>query len=364
LRDPYPKPASGRDNRRGLEDHPGPRPQWPSRQDERSSAIDTDRFFDARIHVVCGKGGVGKSTVAAALAVVAARSGRAVCVAEVDGKGSLPQLFGANQPSYQPSELSPGVWALTVLPEDALAEYLQVQYHMRHLSRVLTSTHFLDYITTAAPGLKDVLVLGKIWYLEQNRRRDPPGPDFDTIIVDAPASGHMLSFLSAPMGLADAVVTGPVRRQAEWLIDMLRDPRRTRAHLVTLPEEMPVKETLETSAELDGRVRIAQGVVFANAVLAPVFDDAELTTMASRTSELLTRAQEVDLDLDDEDVSSLQKYAHWLAARSDIQRHQLALLEKGLARPIVELPYQFSAGLALPEIEILADAIEDELRDL
>jgi anion-transporting ArsA/GET3 family ATPase len=326
--------------------------------------MDLDRFFDPRIHVVCGKGGVGKTTVAAAVAVVAARHGRAVCVAEVDRKGSFQRLFGADQPAYGPSEVSPGVWALNILPEDALAEYLKVQHHMRHISRILTSTHFIDYITTAAPGLKDILVLGKIWYLEQNRWSDSAGQQFDTIIVDTPASGHMLSFLSSPMGLADAVQTGPIRRQADWLIEMLRDPNRTRAHLVTLPEEMSVQETLETAAALELKVRIDQGVTFANAVLAPVFDNAELATMTARTDDMSERARDVGLALDDEDMAALQSYARWLAARSLIQRQHLGALTKELDQPVVELPYLFSAGLALPDVEVLADAIEEQLEAL
>ena len=326
--------------------------------------MDADRFFAPRIHVVCGKGGVGKTTVSAALAVVAARQGRAVCVAEVDGKGSLPHLFGADQPSYRPSELSPGVWALNILPEDALAEYLRVQYHMRHISRILTSTHFVDYITTAAPGLKDILVLGKIWYLEQNRWGDAQGRQFDTIIVDAPASGHMLSFLSSPIGLADAVQTGPILRQADGLIELLRDPRRTHAHLVTLAEEMPVKETLETAAALDADVKIAPGVVFANAVFDSALEADEVASMDSRAPEMMLRARQVGIELDEEDMDALRGYANWLAARCEIQQRHLGYLDKGLAQPIVKLPYLFSAGLALPDVELLADAIEHRIEEL
>ncbi len=199
-----------------------------------------EEFLAPRVLIVSGKGGVGKTTVAAALALVAARQGHKVCVAEVDRKGTLSRLLGGTELSYEPAELLPGVWGMNIIPERALEEYLQVQYHMRRFSRVFTSTHFVDYITTAGPGLKDILVLGKIWYLEQDRAARGTEQGFDTIIVDAPAAGHMLTFLSAPMGLSDAVRVGPIRRQAEWLVKMLRDPKRTRVHLVTLPEEMPV----------------------------------------------------------------------------------------------------------------------------
>ena len=112
-----------------------------------------EEFLAPRVLIVSGKGGVGKTTVAAALALVAARTGRTVCLAEVDRKGTMPKLFGAPALGYEPTEMSPGVWGMNIVPEPALAEYLEVQYHMKRISKVFTSTHFVDYITTAAPGL-------------------------------------------------------------------------------------------------------------------------------------------------------------------------------------------------------------------
>src|SRR5918996_4378879 len=252
-----------------------------------------DEFLDPKVLIVSGKGGVGKTTVAAALALVAARHGRKVCMAEVDRKGTLPKLFGGGEVTYEPRELSPGVWGLNIIPEDALAEYLRVQYHMSRISRVFRSTHFVDYITTAAPGLKDILVLGKIWYLENGRGTKH---NFDTIVVDAPAAGHMLTFLSAPLGLSDAVRVGPVRRQSDWLVQMLQDPARTNVHLVSTPEEMPVGETLETSAALEERIGITSGVAFANAVYTKLFTEAERKRaqelLGDDLSELTTAAKE------------------------------------------------------------------------
>lgn len=324
-----------------------------------------DEFLAPRVLIVSGKGGVGKTTVAAALALVAARQGRTVCLAEVDRKGSLPRLFDAPGLDYKPKEMSPGVWGMNIVPEDALGEYLEVQYHMKRISKVFTSTHFVDYITTAAPGLKDILVLGKIWYLEQGRANTGGAPYFDTIVVDAPAAGHMLTFLSAPMGLSDALRVGPVRRQSDWLLDMLRDPMRTRVHLVTLAEEMPVTETLETSAALHERVGISSGAVFANAVYSQLFTPAEAKTLGSLDRDaLVTEAKGVGLDLDHYDMEALLGYAHFLEARRSIQKMHLKKLDKGTEEPIVELPFLFSAGLGLPDIETLADRVEGEIDKL
>lgn len=332
-------------------------------------AMDIDEFLGPKIIIVSGKGGVGKTTVAAALALVAARHGRKVCVAEVDRKGTLPKLFGTDRGStYEAEELTPGVWGVTIIPEDALAEYLRVQYHMKRISKVFTSTHFVDYITTAAPGLKDILVLGKIWYLEQNRP-GTGGQGFDTIIVDAPAAGHMLTFLSAPSGLADAVRVGPIRRQAQWLVEMLEDPARTRVHLVTLAEEMPVTESLETSAALDGRLGIQQGSIFANGIYSPLLAAKEQEALdriatTDPIKELSAEAESVGLDLEREDIEALLGYERFLASRRAIQGGYLKQLRKEADQQILELPFLFSAGLALPDIETLADVIENEVQDL
>ena len=328
-----------------------------------------DDFFSPKILVVSGKGGVGKTTVSAALALAAARQGRTVCIAEVDRKGTLPKLFGADELSYDPNEISPGVWGMNIVPESALAEYLEVQYHMKRISKVLTSSHFVDYITTAAPGLKDILVLGKIWYLEQGRAGTRNEPRFDTIIVDAPAAGHMLTFLQAPMGLSDAVRVGPIKRQSEWLVDMLTDPTRTRVHLVTLAEEMPVSETLETAEALEGKLAITMGPIFANAVYTELLSSEEEKLLQSvmedgRADELSAPADKVGLKLEEEDLEALAGYARFLEARRAIQQEHLDDLRDGVDEPLLELPFLFSAGLALPDIETLADAIERQIEAL
>ena len=325
-----------------------------------------DELLDPKILIVSGKGGVGKTTVAAALALVAARHGQKVCVAELDGSGSLPKLFGGGEVTYKPRELSPGVWGLNITPEDALAEYLRVQYHMHRISRAFTSTHFVDYITTAAPGLKDILVLGKIWYLEQDRDLGAGRPAFDTIIVDAPAAGHMVTFLQAPRGLSDAVRVGPVRRQAEWLNEMLTDARRCRVHLVSLAEEMPVTESLETSTALDERLGISQGPIFANAVYGRLLSDEESREFDALTAdgsldELCVEAKGAGINLDADDLEALSGYARFLRARRAIQEGHLRRLRRGSPQAVVELPFLFSAGLALPDVETLADVIEEQV---
>ena len=327
--------------------------------------MNIDEFLDPTILIVSGKGGVGKTTVSASLALVAARHGRKVCVVEVDQKGTLTKLLGGGSATYDPTELTPRVWGVNITAERALAEYLEVQYHMKRISRVFTSSHFVDYIATAAPGLEDILILGKIWFLEKGRHTEH---NFDTIIVDAPAAGHMLTFLSAPMGLSDAVRVGPIKRQAEWLVEMLRDPKRARVHLVTLPEEMPVSETLETATALAGKIGISAGQTFANAVYRPLLDESEQSLFDEigadgNIDELCKAADRVGLSLDGRDLESLNGYAGFLQSRRDIQADHLARLRKGKGG-VIDLPFLFSAGLALPDVEALADVVEAEVASL
>jgi anion-transporting ArsA/GET3 family ATPase len=329
--------------------------------------MEIQEFLAPKILIVSGKGGVGKTTVAGAMALMAVRNGRKVCVAEVDRKGTLAKLLGTSQLTYEPREILPNLYGLNIIPEESLAEYLKVQYHMKRISKIFLSTHFVDFITGAAPGLKDILVLGKIWYLEQNKGSGPHH-DFDTIIVDAPAAGHMLTFLSAPIGLADAVRVGPVRRQSDWLVQMLRDPERCRVHFVSLAEEMPVTETLETAKVVEERLKISQGPLLANQIYSELLSDKEIRMIEEADDRLvedvLLEARGVGLNLDGQELRALFKYAAFLNARREIQLSYLKLLKGKTEKPVIELPFLFSAGLAIPDIETLADVMEEKIEKI
>jgi anion-transporting ArsA/GET3 family ATPase len=328
-----------------------------------------DEFFSPRILIISGKGGVGKTTITASLALSAARTGKKVCVVEMDQKGSLTKIFGRGPVGYEPSEIFPDVWAISVGAEEALIEYLDVQYHMRRLSKAFSGVHLVDYITTAAPGLKDILLLGKIWYLERGQAGGGSKQDFDLIVVDAPAAGHMLTFLSAPAGLSDAVRVGPVRRQAEWLLEMLQDPARSRVHLVTLAEEMPVSETLETATQLSDRIAISVGPIFANAVYPELFTAKEEELLKNIRSdgsldEFLPESERAGLGVEQDDLEALIGYADFLSARRAIQTGHLKELRDAATEPVLELPFLFAARIGLPQLEELADAIEERVAKL
>src|SRR5579864_8751970 len=205
----------------------------------RRFCVDLGAFCSqTRVLIVAGKGGVGKTTVSAALARMAAMHGLSTLIVEVEGKGGLPAVFGHTDPlTYEEMVLSAGggpggasdVRARTLTPDSALIEYLE-DHGMRRISRRLASSGALDVVATAAPGIKDILVLGKVKQLERSSTAD-------LIVIDAPAAGHAVTFLMSANGLLDEVTVGPIRAQALDVIELLTDPRRCQVMLVTLPEE-------------------------------------------------------------------------------------------------------------------------------
>jgi anion-transporting ArsA/GET3 family ATPase len=224
-------------------------------------------IFCAQSHVliVAGKGGVGKTTMAAALARMASLTGRSVLIIELEGKSGLAGAFGlAEDLGYDEVELQPArsleqgaVRARRITPDDALVEYLE-DHGLRRVSKRLVSSGVVDVVSTAIPGIRDVLVLGKIKQLEREGVAD-------LIVVDAPATGHAITFLTSASGLVNAARGGPLRTQAAEVVQLLADPSRCRVILVTLPEEMPVSETVESAFTLEDKAGVQLGPVIVNA---------------------------------------------------------------------------------------------------
>src|SRR5580698_5174161 len=224
-------------------------------------------IFCAQSHVliVAGKGGVGKTTMAAALARMASLTGRSVLIVELEGKSGITGAFGmADDLGYDERELQPAVSpergavrARRITPDDALVEYLE-DHGLRRVSKRLVSSGVVDVVSTAIPGIRDVLVLGKIKQLEREGVAD-------LIVVDAPATGHAITFLTSASGLVNAARGGPLRSQANDVVDLLADPSRCRVMLVTLPEDMPVSETIESAFTLEDKAGVQLGPVIVNA---------------------------------------------------------------------------------------------------
>ncbi len=300
-------------------------------------------FTASRLAIVAGKGGVGKTTVTAALARAAAERGLRVLVIDLDCRPGLAGLLGSERSlPYVEQVLLDGlgpestgrVSGRSLAASTALTEYLD-DHGMKRVSKRLMSSGVIDVVSTAAPGIDDLLVLGKIKQLER-------AGTYDLIVVDGPAAGHAITFLLAAAGLQDAVRVGPINAQAGDVLEMLRDPARCQVILVTIPEETPVNETIETAFALEDRVGVQLGPVIVNAIDSAgldVPDAAEVLNSRSRHHDVLTAA------------------AAFRHRRAAAQREQAARLARELPLPQVHLPYVFAAGLSVDDVTLLASVL-------
>jgi anion-transporting ArsA/GET3 family ATPase len=312
----------------------------------RKERVDPARFCSqSRLVIVAGKGGVGKTTVTAALAVMAAKAGLRTLIVEVEGKTGLGTAFGRGELGYDEIEVADGVRARTITPDQALLEYLE-DHGMRRLSKRLSSSGLLDVVATAAPGIKDILVLGKVKSLEKGR-------EADLIVLDAPAAGHAVTFLTSARGLLDAVRVGPVRTQAEEVLEVLTDPARCQVLLVTLPEETPVNEAVETASRLRERVGVRIGAIVVNGLYPPVDGLDGLDAGSDRLAGLPAG-----------ETQALVAAADFRRARQQLQHEQLRRLSENLDLPQLHLPFLFSPELGRAEIDGLASALADALGSL
>lgn len=295
---------------------------------------------------------MGKSTVSAALARAAARTGRSTLLVEVEGKSGLATMFGREPFGYTPEVLDPGggpegagdIQARTITPDRALVEYLE-DHGLSRVSRRLVASGALEIVATATPGIKDVLVLGKVKQLERS------GPQ-DLIVLDAPAAGHAITFLRSARGLMDAVRVGPIRTQAAEVLEMLTDPARCTVVLVTLPEETPVNELVETAYALEEQVGVSLGPVVVNGVYPP---------LAGLTTDPVEAAAEAGATLLAGEADLLRAAAAFRLRRRELQEAQLERLAAELPLPQITLPFLFGAEVGRPEVEHLAGVILDGL---
>ena len=323
----------------------------------------SDDLLQRRLVVVTGKGGVGKSTVAAALGVLAARAGVRAVVAEVGRRGDVldtlvppadPLRGGApteddgdrfvERPVPVP-DASGSLHHVSVSPEAALREYLRDQLPIGGVADLLGSGKVFTGLTAATPGLRELLALGKVWELAQPVRRTPGAEPYDLCILDAPASGHALTMLGAPAQFAATARVGPIARQGATIAATLTDPAQTAVVLVAAPEELPVSELLELEGALGERtgVHVVLGVV--NGVLPDRFSAAERDALSAGAAH---------------DPAIAVADAH--ARRSQDQQRQLSRLRRGFRAPVVTLPAAAGRRLGPDDVAHLTDRLGQALR--
>jgi len=291
--------------------------------------------------VVTGKGGVGKSTVAAALGLAAARRGKRTIIAEVARRDDVSRVLGGT--GVHEDELAPGLHHISIDPEDALEQYLVDQLPSRALADVLLSSRGFGYLAAATPGLRELLTVGKVWELAQEDRRTPGARPYDLVILDAPATGHGVAILAAPRTFADAALMGRIARQGRIIDAMLSDPAQTGVVAVARAEEMPVNETLALQDALPVTVGLQIAVVVANGLLPDRFSAAEVDALRAAPPSPPVRAALI---------------AH---ARARAQRAQLARLRRAARAPVLTLPFVSAALLDAARIEPLVRALERAL---
>ena len=351
---------------------------------------------ESRVWVVAGKGGVGKTTIAATLARTAADAGLSVLIVELEGKPGLPAAFGrrgtldytplrlyrsgahasadeggggapdgrpvpedtgegaaggtdqdeARVPLRAPLEAG-SVWARRLTPDDALLEYL-ADHGLQRVSKRLVSSGVLDVVATAIPGIRDVLVLGKVKQIERSGMTD-------LVVVDAPATGHAMTFLTSASGLLDAARSGPVRTQAQEVVELLQDATRCRVLLVTLPEEMPVSETVEAAYQLEQRVGVHLGPVVVNG-----YEEVP----AGLATGVEEAAREAGVGLRDDERAALEAARDFRLRRARLAEEQVERLATELALPQVRLPRLWAASVGRDQLAQLAAALVGEVERL
>jgi anion-transporting ArsA/GET3 family ATPase len=321
----------------------------------RSGAEPLD-LLNRRLLFFTGKGGVGKSTVAAATALLAVERGKRVLLVEVDAKGNLSSLLGHEPAGFDPVEVRPGLHLMQMRTDASLREYLRLHVRVPVLGGIGPLANVLEFVANAAPGVKEILTVGKVcWEVHEavdGRAR------WDLVVVDAAASGHVIAQLDSPRAIRELVQVGRVRAQTEWMTELLADPLITALNVVVTPEEMPVSETIELIERARRELEVPLGAVVVNRVLPEPFmrgDEALLRALREApAADLLT--------------TELGRGAHavldTVALASSLKRSRvphLARLRESIDLPLVYLPFLFERHHSRHAVEELAGALAGEL---
>ena len=310
-------------------------------------------LLDRKLLFVTGKGGVGKSTIAASLGLLAAEQGKKTLVCEVDAKGNLADFYEAGDTAFDARELQPNLWAMSMDTEASLKEYLRLQLKIPLLGRIGPVARTFDFIATAAPGVKEILTIGKLAYEVRERH-------YDLVVVDSVASGHIVGQLTAPQGINELVSVGMVRNQTQWMLDILTDPAQTGGVIVSAPEERPVTETLELTDRLRAETNVDLAAVIVNRVLPELFTDRE--------EELFERLRAPDRvaalsAAAGGDVAPILEAAELAVTLRRTRAGHLTRLRAGLdpTLPLLFVPYLFSRSHGARATRQVAEFLAEEL---
>lgn len=299
-------------------------------------------LFDKRLLFVTGKGGVGKTTVALAIGLAAARRGLRTIVCEVSHQERVSRILGREGVGYEETELSENLSAISLDQQHTLEEWVTYQLPSRTLAGLLYKNGIFQHLTSAAPGIKELVTIGKIWELAQLHRKTKNARPYDYVVVDSPATGHGLGMLRAPRTFADIARVGPIRAQADKIHDFIVSDK-TGVVAVALPEEMPVNETLEYQQALGAEMEMSLDAVVANAVYPERFSSEDVETLSAHDGPAVRAA--------------LTQHARFAQQAEELER-----LRRGVGDlSVAVLPFLFSPEFHLDEIELLSHELEEQL---
>lgn len=316
-------------------------------------------LLQKRLLVITGKGGVGKSTVTAGLALLAADLGKNVLVVEVDAKGDIAAKFEHPPVGFAPVQVHPNVSVLAMDTEASLREYLRLNMRIPVVGHIGPISRVFDFVATAAPGVKEVLTIGKVaWEVRESIAGRAP---WDLVIVDAAATGHVLAQMGAPDAIKHLVSVGPIRAQTEWMTDLLSDPAITALNVVTTPEEMPVSETIDLVARVSGELDVPLGAVFVNRVLPELFTRSEESAFDAISGEVARALLDNQMGLNTRDgLDSVLSGARLAVTMRRSSAEHLADLRASVDLPMLYLPYLFTRSHGVRETRVVADALGAE----
>lgn len=285
------------------------------------------QLLHKKLILVSGKGGVGKTTISAALALQLAQAGKRVLLAEIHAQGQIGTLFEIPALNYEVSEIAPKLFGLNIVPMRAFEEYVLLQIRFHSLYSAVFDNRFVRYFIEAAPGLAELMCIGKVYAMVE---------DYDVIVVDAPATGHGKSLLQIPTIVADAVRVGPLKIHADAIEHLLRDPQRTALAAVTLPEEMPVAETLELKAWTQDNLNMKLGPIFLNGLYPTLYQATERKQIEG----FLNGSK------DEPALGGLKKSYAMQVKRSELHAHYQSVLGKEFGLDsLISIPYLFAEPL-------------------
>jgi anion-transporting ArsA/GET3 family ATPase len=319
----------------------------------RAGSVESKDLLDLELVFVTGKGGVGKTTVTAAIALLAAQGGRRVLVCEVDAKGDVAPLFETGPLHFDAREVVPGVHAMSMDTEASLREYLKLHLRIPVVGRIGPLARAFDFLAAAAPGVREILTVGKLCYEVREG-------NYDLVVVDAPASGHVISQLAAPQAINQMVKVGLIRTQTDWMLDILSNPERAAVVAVTTPEEMPVTETLELADRIAAETTVRLGAVVVNRVLPELFGRREEAVFESlREPRVARRLSEAAGG----DVGPVLEGARLAVTLRRVRAGHLERLREALdpAVPLLLLPYVFSRFSGMRTTTQVAASLAEEL---